>query len=215
MIQAILLKITHLSQNKEITNVTNVRKSLKVPKVFQIIKLFMMARQRVKFVVKLSLQGAIYQGIWKCLILSTLLTFKCIFVKQHYCSLSIWINKHLILDFYGFLQDMGSSWNADVYASLTCPVCGKKFSNRTSLADHKAVHEGRTFCTVCNKLCSTLANLRRHQKTHSNFDSNWKYVTQYKVLYPFCVCIIRLDPSILEDETLCLYLIDISRTERL
>jgi len=63
MIQAILLKITHLSQNKEITNVTNVRKSLRVPKVFQIIKLFMMARQRVKFVVKLSLQGAIYQGI--------------------------------------------------------------------------------------------------------------------------------------------------------
>jgi len=75
-------------------------------------------------------------------------------------------------DFYGFLQDMGSSWNADVYASLTCPVCGKKFSNRTSLADHKAVHEGRTFCTICNKLCSTLANLRRHQKTHSNFDIN-------------------------------------------
>jgi len=63
MIQAILLKIIHLSQNKEITNVTNVRKNLKVQKVFQIIKLFTMARQHVKFVVKLSLQGAICQGI--------------------------------------------------------------------------------------------------------------------------------------------------------
>ena len=62
---------------------------------------------------------------------------------------------------------MGSAWSADVYASLTCPICGKKFSNRTSLADHKAFHEGRTFCSICNKLCSTLANLRRHEKTHS------------------------------------------------
>ena len=171
MIQAFHLKVTHLSQSKEITNVTNVRKSSKVPKVFLIIKLFMMARQHVKFVVKLSQQGAIYRGTWKCRIPSTLLTFKWIFVKTS-CSLSVWINRDLVLDFYGFLQDMGNSWNADVYASLTCPVCGKKFSNRTSLADHKAVHEGRTFCTICNKLCSTLANLRRHQKTHSNFDIN-------------------------------------------
>jgi len=73
-------------------------------------------------------------------------------------------------DFYGFLQEMGSTWSAEVYSSLECPVCGKKFSNRTSLADHKAVHEGRTICTICSKLCSTVANLRRHLKTHSTFD---------------------------------------------
>lgn len=68
----------------------------------------------------------------------------------------------LFLDFF----DAGGAWGPAVYASLTCPVCAKQFSSRTSLADHRAVHEGRTFCTVCNKLCSTLANLRRHMKTH-------------------------------------------------
>jgi len=61
MMKAFLPKIT-LSKNKEITTVTSVRKSLKVPKAFLITKLCMMARQHVKFVVKLSQQGAIYQG---------------------------------------------------------------------------------------------------------------------------------------------------------
>jgi len=60
--KAFRLQITHLSQSKEIINVTSVRKSLKVQKVFLITKLSMMARQHVKFVVKLSQQGAICQG---------------------------------------------------------------------------------------------------------------------------------------------------------
>jgi hypothetical protein len=61
MMKAFLPKIT-LFKNKEITTVTSVRKSLKVPKAFLIIKLYMMARQHAKFVVKLSQQGAICQG---------------------------------------------------------------------------------------------------------------------------------------------------------
>ena len=51
---------------------------------------------------------------------------------------------------------------------VACEICGKEFSSRTSLADHRPVHEGRTFCNVCNKLCSTVANLRRHMKTHQS-----------------------------------------------
>ena len=57
--------------------------------------------------------------------------------------------------------DAARAWGSLQYC-LPCEICGKEFSSRTSLADHRAVHEGRTFCNVCNKLCSTVANLRRH-----------------------------------------------------
>ena len=53
-------------------------------------------------------------------------------------------------------------------AATACQICGKAFRSRTALADHRAFHEGRTQCSVCNKLCSTVANLRRHLKSHTS-----------------------------------------------
>jgi len=56
--------------------------------------------------------------------------------------------------------------------AMECAECGKTFSSRTSLADHKAMHEGRTTCPVCQTQASTVANLRRHMKTKHGADYN-------------------------------------------
>ena len=67
-----------------------------------------------------------------------------------------------------FIYSQDILWTSEIYDSLTCPLCGKAFKGRSALADHKAFHEGRTTCIHCNKICSTMANLRRHIATHTN-----------------------------------------------
>merc|ERR1719458_686871 len=74
------------------------------------------------------------------------------------------------------------AWGPPQY-NLACEICGKEFSSRTSLADHRPVHEGEvgyyergsyldTFppsaipqhfpCDQCEKVFTTPGSLRNH-----------------------------------------------------
>ena len=59
-------------------------------------------------------------------------------------------------------------------AKEQCPVCGKKFRNRTSLEEHVImVHEGEGQCPECGKVLSSKAALIYHIETaHKEKDTN-------------------------------------------
>jgi uncharacterized C2H2 Zn-finger protein len=44
-----------------------------------------------------------------------------------------------------------------------CSFCGHTFKNKQSCTRHFAIHQGKTRCTVCNKLFSRVENLKLHQ----------------------------------------------------
>ena len=54
-------------------------------------------------------------------------------------------------------------WNG----KYECEVCSKSFDAHTSLTHHMAKHSGHTACTVCGKVLSRTAHLKRHiEKMH-------------------------------------------------
>ena len=43
-----------------------------------------------------------------------------------------------------------------------CRVCGRTFTNRSSLSHHRTVHRGRTTCALCGRTLSRMGELWRH-----------------------------------------------------
>jgi len=50
----------------------------------------------------------------------------------------------------------------DQPGAVACPVCGKWFSGKASLGNHKPIHAGRTTCTICGHVYGSMHNLRMH-----------------------------------------------------
>ena len=48
---------------------------------------------------------------------------------------------------------------------FACPVCEKVFLHESTLSSHLKVHTGETRCTVCGKVLSRRADLRRHARS--------------------------------------------------
>ena len=141
------------------TSALSVTRGLRVPRVCQTTKQCTMARPPAQSVEKLNRRGVTWIDTWKS---RTRKHVSCKRKDQKGDN----INPKAVLFLDHF--DAARAWGPLQY-SLACEICGKEFSSRTSLADHRPVHEGRTFCNVCNKLCSTVANLRRHMKTHQSW----------------------------------------------
>ncbi|XP_037083923.1 zinc finger protein 408-like [Pollicipes pollicipes] len=52
-----------------------------------------------------------------------------------------------------------------------CDVCGSSYKHRESLYHHKKKHLGLTKCPVCGKVCSIVADLRRHMEVAHQLSS--------------------------------------------
>lgn len=49
-----------------------------------------------------------------------------------------------------------------------CDICGSSYKHRESLYHHKKKHQGLTTCPICAKVCSIVADLRRHMEVSHN-----------------------------------------------
>lgn len=45
---------------------------------------------------------------------------------------------------------------------FSCDKCEKCFFHKESLNSHLKFHDGRTKCTLCQRVCATLQGLRHH-----------------------------------------------------
>ncbi|XP_023327405.1 protein tramtrack, beta isoform isoform X4 [Eurytemora carolleeae] len=69
------------------------------------------------------------------------------------------------------MMRLSSGWS-EHSEKFECELCGKQFSNKKSLQNHRGIHRGRTSCTICNKVLSTTSNLNAHMRnSHPAFRS--------------------------------------------
>ncbi|KAF0297777.1 Broad-complex core protein isoforms 1/2/3/4/5 [Amphibalanus amphitrite] len=54
---------------------------------------------------------------------------------------------------------------------LVCDICGSSYKHRESLYHHRKKHLGLTKCPVCGKVCSIVADLRRHMEVAHQLSS--------------------------------------------
>ncbi|XP_037084743.1 zinc finger protein 697-like [Pollicipes pollicipes] len=55
----------------------------------------------------------------------------------------------------------GQGWRPGV-VRFSCETCGQQFSQRSNLCHHRAVHQGRTRCTLCGRVFSRMSGLNAH-----------------------------------------------------
>ena len=72
------------------------------------------------------------------------------------------------------LQQMNDEWPEEERPKEQCPVCGKKYKNRTDLEEHVImIHEEEGQCPECGKVLSSKASLIYHLETaHKEKDTN-------------------------------------------
>ncbi|XP_043211366.1 broad-complex core protein isoforms 1/2/3/4/5-like isoform X3 [Amphibalanus amphitrite] len=56
-------------------------------------------------------------------------------------------------------------------ARSVCDICGSSYKHRESLYHHRKKHLGLTKCPVCGKVCSIVADLRRHMEVAHQLSS--------------------------------------------
>jgi len=64
------------------------------------------------------------------------------------------------------MEQMGDSrqgWSSS--KQYSCDECGKSYSSKNALTNHKNRHKGLTFCDICNRNFSTVSNLRAHMNS--------------------------------------------------
>jgi len=65
------------------------------------------------------------------------------------------------------MMNTAQGWNFS--KQFSCYECGKSYSNKKALQNHRNSHKGLTFCEVCSKHFSTVSNLRAHMNIHQKF----------------------------------------------
>lgn len=130
----------------------------------------------------------VHNGETECTLCGRVLNRKS-YLKRHYLvvhgvQLSVWLNLRstpllmsspheqlIIPNKRASLFLYVSAWGVDVDASdgekyeFPCPVCEKIFQHESTLNSHLKVHTGETRCTVCGKVLSRKADLRRHARS--------------------------------------------------
>ena len=72
----------------------------------------------------------------------------------------------------GLTLASGNGTSEEQQEEHRCEICQKSFTLRTNLMAHKRLHFGETGCPYCEKILSTVGNLRMHIINVHNADAN-------------------------------------------